>query len=365
MDRGGLKSLGFLLLALAVALGGSAWCQPLPVGDDFETPVALPGTYPYPLDDENEWLTLLSGKPWPYAAYLSAAVVPPSGAQSFRLDSNPWTREMDYFRLTDVPDKLSYQASVCVDPKLGWVGLVGFMARNGFYTGVWNHFRIDAGYGEVSFQGQDVVRVGDYTPGAWCTVGADLDFASLTADLWLDGDCVAQGVPIAPKELDDPYVGHVVLDKWGVATDDYLEYPYLSWANVVYFDDVAVWESAAATLEVEISITPGGNPNSVNLKSKGVLPVAVFSSESFDATDIDPATVTFAGAPVALKGKHGKPMASAEDVNGDGLLDMMLHFAVQDIDPAQVQDGFAVLTGSTYDGLTFEGSDVFVPRPSP
>jgi hypothetical protein len=353
----------FLLLGLAIAFGGSAWSQPLPVCDDFETPIAQAGTYPYPLDDENEWLTLSDGKQWGYSAYLSDAVDPPSGEQSFRLDSDPWARQMDYFRLSEVPDKLSYEASVRVDPDLGWVGLVGFMARNGWYTGIWNHFRIDAGHGEVSFWGQDVVRVGDYTPGAWCTVGADLDFASLTADLWLDGDCVAQGVPIAPKELDDPYVGHVVLDKWGVATDDYLEYPYLSWSNVVYFDDVAVWESSAGTLEVEISITPGGNPNSVNLKSKGVLPVAVFSSQSFDATDIDPETVTLAGAGVAVRGKHGRLMARPQDVDGDGLLDMMLHFLVQELDPAQIQDGFAVLCGTTYGGDEFEGSDAIVLRP--
>jgi hypothetical protein len=362
MDRGGSKSLGFLLLALAIALGGSAWCQPLPVCDDFETPVALPGTYPYPADAENEWLTLLRGKDWPYFAYLSDAPVPGRG-QSFRLDSNPWTRQMDYFRLVDVPDKLSYQASVLVDEERGWVGLVGFMARNGLHTGMWNHFRIDAGPGEVCFWGEDVVRVGDYVPGDWCTVGADLDFASLTADLWLDGDCVAQGVPIAPREFDDPIMGSVVLNKWGVATDDYLNYPYLSWTNVVYFDDVAVWESAAGTLQVEISITPGGNPNSVNLKSKGVLPVAVFSSQSFDATDIDPETVTLAGAGVAVKGEHGKLMAHPEDVDGDGLLDMMLHFPVQELDPAEMQDGFAVLRGTTYGGETFEGSDVIVLRP--
>jgi hypothetical protein len=364
MDRGGSKSLGFLLLALAIALGGSAWCQPLPVCDDFETPIAELGTYPYPLDDENEWLTLLNGgKSWPYSAYLSDAVLPPSGEQSFRLDSMPWTRQMDYFRLADVPDKLSYQASVRVDPKLGWVGLVGFMASNGYYTGVWNHFRIDGGDHEVSFWGTEVVRVGDYTPGAWCTVRAELDFTNGTAALWLNSDePVLENVPINPKEFDDPYVGHVVLNQWGVATDDCTDYPWVSFSNVVYFDDVEVWESST-TLEVDISITPGGNPNKVNLKSKGLLPVAVFGTESFDATEIDPATVTFAGAAVAVKGKRDKLMAHVCDIDGDGLLDMLLQFPVQELDPAQVQDGFAVLTGETYGGVAFEGTDVIVIVP--
>jgi hypothetical protein len=362
MDRGGSKSLGFLLLALAIALGGSAWCQPLPVCDDFETPVALSGTYPYPADAENGWLTLSAGTDWGTPAYLSSAAAF-SGEQSFRLNSLPWARQMDYVPLDNVPDKLSYQASVCVDPNLGWVGLVGFMARNGYYTGIWNHFRIDAGYGEVSFWGTDVVRVGDYTPGTWCTVRADLDFTNGTAALWLDSDePVLENVPINPKEFDDPYLGHVVLNQWGVVATDYLEYPSVGFSNVVYFDDVAVWESSA-TLEVEISITPGGNPNSVNLKSRGVLPVAVFGTETFDASEIDPGTVTLAGAAVAVRGKKGKLMAHIQDIDGDGLLDMLLQFPVQGLDPAQVQDGFALLSGATYGGDTFQGSDVIVILP--
>lgn len=362
MDRGGSKSLGFLLLALAIAIGGSAWCQPPPLCDDFETPVALPGTYPYPADAENGWITLLAGTDFGIPAYLSSAAAV-SGEQSFRLNSMPWTRQMDYLRLDDVPDKLGYQASVCVDPNLGWVGLVGFMARGIDHTGVWNHFRIDAGSGEVSFWGTEVVPVGDYTAGTWCTVRAELDFTNGTAALWFNSDePVLENVPINPKEFDDPDVGHVLLNQWGVATDDCLEYPWVNFSNVVYFDDVAVWESST-TLEVDISITPGGNPNSVNLKSKGLLPVAVFGTESFDASQIDPATVTFAGASVAVKGKHDKLMARLEDINGDGLLDMLLQFPVQELDPAQIQDGFAVLSGATYGGDTFEGKDVIVILP--
>jgi hypothetical protein len=49
------------------------------------------------------------------------------------------------------------------------------------------------------------------------------------------------------------------------------------------------------------------------------VPVAIFSTNTFDARDVDPLTVTVTGAGVAVRGK-GSPMAAAEDVNGDGLL---------------------------------------------
>ncbi|NIQ98621.1 MAG: hypothetical protein GTN78_00240, partial [Gemmatimonadales bacterium] len=135
--------------------------------------------------------------------------------------------------------QLSYQAAVRVDPDYGWVGLVGFMARSGYYTAMWNYFHLDAGYGEVSFCGEDVVYLGSYTPGAWCTVRADMDFQALEADLWVNGECVAEEVDITPKAFYDSYLGEVVLSQWGVASADYLNYPYVSFTNVVYFDDIA------------------------------------------------------------------------------------------------------------------------------
>ena len=65
----------------------------------------------------------------------------------------------------------------------------------------------------------------------------------------------------------------------------------------------------------ELDIKPGSDPNSINLKSKGVVPVAVLSDDNFDATTIDPDTVEFAGA---------SPLRWAiEDVDGDGDMDMV------------------------------------------
>ncbi|MBN2434904.1 MAG: hypothetical protein JXK07_06515 [Spirochaetes bacterium] len=109
------------------------------------------------------------------------------------------------------------------------------------------------------------------------------------------------------------------------------------------------------TVEVDIDIKPGSSPNSINLKSKGNVPVAIFSTDEFDAASIDPSMVTLAEAPVIIK-KNGKPMASFEDVNGDGLQDMIVHI---DTTTLQLSSGDieAVLEGETFDGQKIRGTD--------
>jgi len=111
-----------------------------------------------------------------------------------------------------------------------------------------------------------------------------------------------------------------------------------------------------SNLATMIDIKPGSDPNSINLKSKGKVPVAILSSEVFDATTVDPSTVKLADAQVAVKGKKGKLMASVEDVNGDGLDDLVLHFNTQELNLTK-DSTEAVLIGETFDGMSIIGSD--------
>jgi len=115
--------------------------------------------------------------------------------------------------------------------------------------------------------------------------------------------------------------------------------------------------------DVEIDIKPGSYPNSINLGSKGVIPVAILSSDTFDATQVDPATVQLAGAGVAVKGKGNRSLAHEEDANGDGLLDLVIQAETENLDPAAFQDGYAILTGNLYGGTPIEGSDEIVIVP--
>ncbi|UCH75043.1 MAG: hypothetical protein JSU82_04130, partial [Rhodospirillales bacterium] len=105
-------------------------------------------------------------------------------------------------------------------------------------------------------------------------------------------------------------------------------------------------------LAVEIDIKPGSFPNGVNPGAKGVIPVAVLTTDAFDALEVDPMTVQFgpAGASIAHAAGHPK------DVDNDGDVDLVLHFRTQDTGIA-CGDTEATLTGQTVGGVPFSGSD--------
>ena len=106
--------------------------------------------------------------------------------------------------------------------------------------------------------------------------------------------------------------------------------------------------AAPPVLEVDIDIKPGSDPNSINLKSRGVVPVAVLTTDDFDATTVDPVTVEFTGA---------SPLRWViEDVDGDGDLDLLFHFKTQELD-LNGDSTEATLTGSTYGGQPIQGTD--------
>ncbi len=117
-----------------------------------------------------------------------------------------------------------------------------------------------------------------------------------------------------------------------------------------YIDAVSV---VAATRQVQIDIKPGDadGTNPINLRSNGVIPVAILSASGFDATTVEVSTVRF--GPAGASAVNG---VGAEDVNGDGLADLVLHFRTQQtgITVGQTQ---ACLTGTTLDGTDIEGCD--------
>ena len=120
--------------------------------------------------------------------------------------------------------------------------------------------------------------------------------------------------------------------------------------NLLFYSTVPIYLAAPeiSIEEVEIDIKPGSYPNSINLKSKGVVPVAVLTSVDFDATTVDPATVQFAGA---------SPLRwTLEDVDDDGDEDMLFHFKTQQLNLDE-NSTEATLTGQTNDGGGISGTD--------
>lgn len=120
-----------------------------------------------------------------------------------------------------------------------------------------------------------------------------------------------------------------------------------------------VTTSATGTLNsfipVLIDIKPGSYPNSINLGSNGVVPVAIFGSATLDVHQIDPTTIKLANTSVNLKG-NGQPMASYSDVNGDGFTDIVVQVSTQALQ-LTANDVKANLEGQLTGGTLIKGPD--------
>jgi len=116
-------------------------------------------------------------------------------------------------------------------------------------------------------------------------------------------------------------------------------------------DDFPRW-SPFLSIIVSIDIKPGSDPNSIDPNSNGVIPVAILTTQSFDATTVDPLSVRF--GPNGTTESHS--MGHIEDVDADGDMDLVLHFSTQatGIQCGQTQ---ASLTGETFNGEPITGTD--------
>ncbi len=117
-------------------------------------------------------------------------------------------------------------------------------------------------------------------------------------------------------------------------------------------DDISLW---AVRLPVAVDIKPGSDTNPINLRSRGVVPVAILGSDSLDVRDIDQTTLLFAGAAPRARGRSGR-IGSFEDVNDDGSTDLVARFPVEDLNLTEA-DSEATLTGQLSDGTPIEGTD--------
>lgn len=153
---------------------------------------------------------------------------------------------------------------------------------------------------------------------------------------------------------------------------DYWAPPVMStaWALLTLEKAVPVFE-----IPVPVDIKPTSCPNPLNVKSRGVLPVAILGTDDVDVMEIDPATVMLAGvAPVRWSYEDvatpyepylEKPLDAyaCTELGPDGYLDLVLHFDSQEIVTAisPVSDGEVlalILEGETYDGDPIVGEDV-------
>ena len=105
-------------------------------------------------------------------------------------------------------------------------------------------------------------------------------------------------------------------------------------------------------IQVDIDIKPGSFPNSINPRSKGRIPVAILTTDDFDASLVDASTILFGPMGVAASPVH----SALEDVDNDQDIDLILHFDTQDTGIA-CGDDIGFLTGKTISGEDIEGFD--------
>jgi len=113
---------------------------------------------------------------------------------------------------------------------------------------------------------------------------------------------------------------------------------------------------------VDIDIKPNSDPNSINTRSMGVVPVAILGSDTFDVTDVDVTTLMFGNASPAHDLTDPDTYADhLQDVNDDGFDDLVSHYKQKQTGIA-CGDTDATLTGALLDGTPIEGTDSVNPK---
>ena len=108
-------------------------------------------------------------------------------------------------------------------------------------------------------------------------------------------------------------------------------------------------------IQVRLDIKPDAEVNSLSVKTKGTLPVAIISTGSFNAVSaVNQSTLTFGktGDEASLSRCNGK----GEDINRDGRRDLVCHFHIQltGFAPGDTQ---GVLKGKTWANENVQGTD--------
>lgn len=109
---------------------------------------------------------------------------------------------------------------------------------------------------------------------------------------------------------------------------------------------------ASSVRAVAMDIKPGDVPNTLNPRSHGVVPIAILTTEQFDATSIDMTSLRF-----GVTGEEAAALrAVLDDVDADGDIDLLVFFHTLDIDVG-CEDLFTYISGVTVTGESIAGID--------
>jgi hypothetical protein len=195
----------------------------------------------------------------------------------------------------------------------GWEAAVGSWATEDFEDGVGPGISVSSTNGDVYTQGSGNKLWYDsltYSggPTAWTTWTFDNPIVAFggTWDLGSSGgdpDCGGPGSNIQVRMMDGSWQDVGVINRnhinvfWGFVSDTPFTqvrlqaYNDQGWTERYTLDDMVYTE-----LEVDIDIKPWSDPNSVNRKKHGVIPVGILGSSLLDVTILEGATYQFLGA---------------------------------------------------------------------
>ncbi|MFQ5918467.1 MAG: hypothetical protein ACE5I4_00300 [Thermoplasmata archaeon] len=212
------------------------------------------------------------------------------------------------------------------------------------------------------------------------------------ADVWWEVDCQSAGISVTlePEVVVEAEVGaSLVFGETVEVSADTSPGEYH--CTVTFFVEVrpdegapfeqqSIWITVEAPeetpqepdyLEILVDIKPGSCRNPFNVKSQGVLPVAILGTENFDVSEVETVTIelyTELGSLAPLRWAVEDVAAAYDGGDGcdeegpDGYLDLTLKFDTQAVVEllGEVSDGdvlYLEFHGLLFDGTSFEGGD--------
>jgi hypothetical protein len=149
------------------------------------------------------------------------------------------------------------------------------------------------------------VPIAQYALGQYQRLGIRTDFETRMSQFFVNGDLLAK-YPIGYWVPTDVFFGGVFLEMAAINDPGVIDPS----GYKAYFDNLSI----NAYAPVPLDIKPSSCPNPLNVKSRGVLPVAILGTEMLDVSEIDPASIRL----VTAQGGEGiSPLRwSTEDVAG-------------------------------------------------
>jgi hypothetical protein len=126
------------------------------------------------------------------------------------------------------------------------------------------------------------VPIAQVALGEYHRLGLRTNYETRMTQFFADGELLAK-FPIGSWVPSDVFFGGLFLELMAVNNPDLVDPS----GYKAYFDNLSVH----AYRPVAVDIKPSSCPNPLNMRSRGVLPVAVLGTETLDVSEIDPASI--------------------------------------------------------------------------